>query len=314
MRANAFVTVLLLVVCLLVGGAHAQQDFSKVEMKATKVAGNIYMLEGAGGNIGVSAGADGVLIIDDQFAPLADKIRAALKEINPGQLRFVLNTHYHGDHTGSNVVFGKEATIIAHDNVRARLAAEQTVLGQKTPAAPKEALPVITYAQSVSVHFNGEEIRVIHFPTGHTDGDSVIFFTDSKVVHMGDDFVTYGFPFVDVGSGGSVSGMIAGIEKVLGMTPPDVKVIPGHGPLCTPEDVRKFVQMLKDTRALVAQTASQGKTAEQMKQDHLLSKFEDLGKGFIKTDAWIDLLYAESTQKTNSASDYQNHGHADERK
>ncbi|MCA1556362.1 MAG: MBL fold metallo-hydrolase, partial [Acidobacteria bacterium] len=150
----------------------AQQDLSKVQMKATRVGGNIYMLEGAGGNIGVSAGADGILIVDDQFAPLADKIRAALKELNPGQLRFVLNTHYHGDHTGANAAFGKEATIIAHDNVRARLAAAQTVLGNKVPASPKEALPVITYAESVSIHFNGEEIRLIHYPNGHTDGDS----------------------------------------------------------------------------------------------------------------------------------------------
>jgi glyoxylase-like metal-dependent hydrolase (beta-lactamase superfamily II) len=131
---------------------------------------------------------------------------------------------------------------------------------------------------------------------------------------MGDDFVTYGFPFVDVRSGGSVSGMIAGVEKVLGMTPPDVKVIPGHGPLSTPDDMRRFVQMLKETRALVAQAAGQGKSADQMKQEHLLAKYEDLGKGFIKTEAWIDLLYAEATQKTGAAAGYQNHGHADERK
>jgi len=222
----------------------AQQDFSKVQMKATKVGGNVYMLEGAGGNIGVSAGVDGILIVDDQFAPLADKIRAALKELNPGQLRFVLNTHYHGDHTGSNAVFGKEATIIAHDNVRARLAVEQTVLGNKVPAAPKEALPVITYAQSVSIHFNGEEIRVIHFPAGHTDGDSVMFFHTSNVVHMGDHFFANRFPFIDLDHGGSVEGLTKNIGDIAARLPADVRIIPGHGPISTLDDLKRYHRML----------------------------------------------------------------------
>src|SRR5208337_4723914 len=169
-------------------------------------------------------------------------------------------------------------------------------------------LPVITFNDRATIHVNGEDIRAIHFPNGHTDGDSVIFFPQSNVVHMGDDFVTYGFPFVDVHSGGSVSGMITGVEKVLSMTPPDVKVIPGHGPLSTPGDVRKFVQMLKETRMLVAQAARQGKTLDQMKESHLLAKYEDLGKGFIKTDTWIDLLYHEVTRKPGEVPAYQNHG------
>ena len=297
-----------------VGSAVAQQDFSKVEIKVTKVAGKVYMLEGSGGNIGVSVGEDGVVLVDDQFTPLALKIREALKGITAKPIKFVLNTHFHGDHTGGNAQFSSEAAIIAHENVRERLKQGGIVAGNEVKPPAKEALPVITFNDRATVHFNGEDIRAIHFPHGHTDGDSVLFFPESKVVHMGGDFVTYGFPFVDVRSGGSVSGMIAGVEKVLSMTPPDAKVIPGHGPVCTPDEVRKFVAMLKDTRALVAQAASQGKTAEQMKQDHLLSKYEDLGKGFIKTDAWIDLLYTEVTQKPGSASDYQNHGHADERK
>jgi glyoxylase-like metal-dependent hydrolase (beta-lactamase superfamily II) len=161
-------------------------------------------------------------------------------------------------------------------------------------------------------HLNGEEIRAIHCPHGHTDGDSVIFFTGSKVVHMGDDFVTYGFPFVDARSGGTVGGMIAGVEKVLSLISNDVKVIPGHGSVSAPKDMREFVQMLKDTRALVAQAAKDGKTAEQMKQERLLSKYEHLGRGFIKVEAWIDLLHAEVTQKAGTAANYQNHGHADE--
>jgi len=299
---------------LAAGVAAAQQDFSQVQMKVTKVGGTVYMLEGAGGNIGVSVGEDGVVLVDDQFAPLAPKIREALRGLTDKPIKFVLNTHFHGDHTGGNAQFGAEAPIIAHENVRKRLKEGSMAGGMEVKPASKAALPVITFNDRATVHVNGEDIRAIHFPHGHTDGDSVIFFPQSNVVHMGDDFVTYGFPFVDVQSGGSVSGMIAGVEKVLSLTPPDVKVIPGHGPLCAPEDMRKFVQMLKETRALVAQAASDGKSAGQMKQEHLLAKYEGLGKGFIKTEAWIDLLYAEATRKTGAEGGYQNHGHADERK
>jgi len=294
------------------GAALAQQDFSKVEIKVTKVAGNVYMLEGSGGNIGVSVGEDGIVIVDDQFAPLAPKIKAALKGITDKPLKFVINTHFHGDHTGGNAQFGTDATIIAHENVRKRLKDGGTVGGGAVPPAPKEALPVVTFNDRATVHLNGEDIRAIHFPNGHTDGDSVIFFPQSNVVHMGDDFVTYGFPFVDVQSGGSVSGMIAGVEKVLTMVPENVKIIPGHGPISTPADVRKFVDMLKDTRALVAKAAADGKTADQMKSDHILSKYEDLGKGFIKTDAWIELLLADVQKNPAGAPAYQAHGHADE--
>jgi glyoxylase-like metal-dependent hydrolase (beta-lactamase superfamily II) len=270
--------------------AFAQQDFSKVEIKATKVAGNIYMLEGSGGNIGVCAGDDGIVIVDDQYAPLANKIKEALKGISDKPLKFVINTHFHGDHTGGNPEFGTVATIIAHENVRKRLQEGGPPPGGAQPAA-KEALPIVTFNDKTTVHVNGEDIRAIHFPHGHTDGDSVIFFTQANVVHMGDDFVTYGFPFVDVKSGGSISGMIAGDEKVLGMLQPDTKIIPGHGPLSTPADLRKFIDMLKETRAIVADGMKQRKTVQQLKDDHVLAKFDSLGKGFIKTDAWIDTLY-----------------------
>jgi len=299
---------------LAAGVAAAQQDFSKVQIKVTKVAGTVYMLEGAGGNIGVSVGEDGVVLVDDQFAPLAPKIREAVKGITDKPIKFVINTHFHGDHTGGNAQFSSEAPIIAQENVRKRLKEGGLVAGTEVRPASKEALPVITFNDRATVHLNGEDIRAIHFPHGHTDGDSVIFFPQSNVVHMGDDFVTYGFPFVDVRSGGSVSGMIAGVEKVLSLTPPQAKIIPGHGPLSTPADVRKSVQMLKETRALVAQAADQGKSADQMKQDHLLAKYEEMGKGFIKTEVWIDLLYAEVAQKSDAEADYQNHGHADEQK
>src|SRR5215212_2224794 len=224
-------SVLLVFLLLLAGAVQAQQtDFSKVQVKAIKVAGNVYMLEGAGGNIGVSVGADGILIVDDQFAPLADKIRAALKSLGEGKLRFILNTHWHGDHTGGNAAFGPEAPIIAHDNVRKRMATEQKseIFKNTTPASPKQALPVITFDQSLTVHFNGEEIRVIHYPQGHTDGDSVIFFTSSNVIHLGDDFFAGRFPFVDVDSGGNVVGLAKNIGEIIPKIPAGAKLIPGH--------------------------------------------------------------------------------------
>src|SRR5690349_17193221 len=201
--------------------AFAQQpDYSKVQIKVTKVAGNVYMLEGEGGNIGASVGDDGIVIVDDQFAPLADKIQAALKGVTDKPVRFVINTHYHGDHTGSNGIFQKTAPVIAQDNVRKRLenggpAGNGGSIHHDAKPQPKDALPIITFDHDVTVHLNGEDIRALHFPAGHTDGDSIIFFPKSNVVHMGDDFVTYGFPFIDVESGGSVDGMIAAVEQVI---------------------------------------------------------------------------------------------------
>lgn len=286
-----FVAVVLL---LLAVSIHAQQpDFSKVQIKATKVAGNVYMLEGSGGNIGVSVGADGILIVDDQFAPLADKIRAALKELGQGKLRFILNTHWHGDHTGGNVVFGPEAPIIAHDNVRKRLATEQksVVFQRTTPASPKEALPVITFDQSLSVHFNGEEIKVIHYPKGHTDGDSVIFFTSSNVVHLGDDFFAGRFPFVDLESGGSIEGLIRNVGEIIGKIPADAKLIPGHGPLSTVDDLKSYHRMLQQTTEIVRQKMAAGKTLDQIKSEGLPAEWASWGTGFIKTDRWVETIY-----------------------
>ncbi len=274
---------------LLAGPAGAQQDFTKVQIKSTKVSGSVYMLEGAGGNIGVCVGSEGVLIVDDEFAPLAARIKASIAEICDKPIKFVVNTHFHGDHTGGNAEFGGSATIVAHDNVRKRM--------KSPPAPPKEALPVVTFNDCATVHLNGEEVRAIHIPHGHTDGDSMIFFPGANVVHMGDDFVTYGFPFVDTASGGSISGLIDGVEKAIGTLPADVKVIPGHGPLSTLDDVRKYLEMLKETRRLVAQALKEGKTADQMKADHLLSKFDEYSKGFIKTDKWIEQLVEDQKAK-----------------
>ena len=278
------------------GHAEPQIDLSKVEIKTTKVAGGVYMLEGAGGNIGVSAGPDGVLIVDDQFAPLADKIRAALKPLSPGPLRFALNTHFHFDHTHANPVFGREALIVAHANVRRRLSVETTVLGQKYPPLPKEGLPVVTYDTTVSLHFNGEEIRVVHFPAGHTDGDSIVFFAGSNVIHMGDDFFAGRFPFIDLDNGGSVEGLTRNVAEVISKAPAGVKIIPGHGPLSTVEDLRAYHSMLVETTELVRARLRAGRTLEQAKAEGLPDKWKEWGTGFINTGDWIGIVYRSLQQ------------------
>jgi len=275
------------------------QDFSKVEIKATKVSGNVYMLEGSGGNIGVSVGPDGILIVDDQFAPLADKIKAALKTLGEGKLKFVLNTHYHGDHTGGNVVFGPDAPIIAQTNVRKRLSEEQKsrFFNRTTPPSPKEALPVITFDQAVSVFFNGEEIKVIHFPHGHTDGDSVIFFTGSNVVHMGDDFFAGRFPVVDLEAGGDVEGLAKNVGDIISKLPAGVKIIPGHGPLSDVEGLKQFHRMLVETTDIVRKKMKAGKTLEQIKAEGLPEEWKSWGTGFIKTDIWLQLIHNSLSKK-----------------
>jgi glyoxylase-like metal-dependent hydrolase (beta-lactamase superfamily II) len=279
------------------------QDYSKVQIKITKVSGNIYMLEGAGGNIAASVGEDGVVIVDDQFAPLAAKIQAALKNlgITDKPVRFVINTHYHGDHAGGNEPFANAgSTVIAHDNVRRRLETGGTAgnggsvnVAQK--AATKTALPVITFEHDVTIHLNGEDIRALHFPAGHTDGDSIIFFPKNNVVHMGDDFVRYGFPFIDVASGGSVQGVIDAMEKATAQLPADVKVIPGHGALSNLDDVRAFTKMLQETSAVVQKGLNDHKTVEQMKQEKILAPWESFANGFISADAFIETLYNSLT-------------------
>jgi cyclase len=284
-------------------GGGQQQDFSKVQIKATKVSGNIYMLEGAGGNIAASIGDDGIVIVDDQFAPLAEKIQASLKSlgVTDKPVRFVINTHYHGDHTGGNAPFANVgSTVIAQDNVRKRMASGGTAgnggsIKMDVKPAEKEALPIITFEHDVTVHLNGEDIRALHFPAGHTDGDSIIFFPKNNVVHMGDDFVRYGFPFIDVSSGGSVQGMIAAMEKATAQLPADVKVIPGHGQLSNLDDVRAFTTMLKETSATVQQALDAHKTLEQMKQEKILEPWKKWSGDFVKTDVFIETLYNSLT-------------------
>ena len=287
------------------------QDFSKVQIKVTKISGNIYMLQGAGGNIAASVGEDGIVIVDDQYAPLADKIAAALKGIGVTDkpVRFVINTHYHGDHTGGNLPFAAQgSTIIAHDNVRKRLesggksgpSTQPGAVSREVKPAGKGALPIITFDHDVTVHLNGEDIRALHFPAGHTDGDSIIFFPKANVVHMGDDYVRYGFPFIDVLAGGSVQGMIAACQKVIPQLPPDVKVIPGHGDVSNLDEMREYVKMLQETSAAVQKAIDSGKSLDQMKKDKILAPWDKYASKFITADIFTDTLYNSLTNSKNA--------------
>lgn len=274
-----------------------QQDFSNVEIKAIPVRGNVSMLEGSGGNVGVSAGEDGLLIVDSQYAPLSEKIKAALKTLNPGKTRFLLNTHHHGDHTGGNRNFGAEVTIIAHRNVRQRLMTEQKRGERIIPPEPKAAWPVITVDQTLALHFNGEEIKVMHLPNGHTDGDCIVYFTGANVVHMGDDFFVGRFPFVDLNSGGSVDGLIKNIAQVIAQLPADVKIIPGHGAISTLEDLKIYHHMLTTTTELVRAKIKAGKNLNTIQSEGVPDEWKAWGSGFISTERWLETIYQASTAK-----------------
>jgi len=273
----------ILVVLMLAMEARAQQDFSKIEIKAIHVADNIYMLTGAGGNIGVSVGKDGILIVDDQFAPLAEKIEAALKELNPGKLKFVLNTHYHGDHTGGNAHFGAQAHIIAHTNVRKRLGGK--------PGDSKPELPVITFDDSLSVYFNGDEIQLVHVPPAHTDSDSVIYFTSANVIHFGDTFFSGRFPNIDLAGGGDVRGYIRNVENAIKKTPADAKLIPGHGPLSTVKELKEFHEMLVETSGIVEKSIASGKSLDEIKAAGLPDKWKTWAVPTLTTSRWLEILY-----------------------
>jgi cyclase len=243
--------------------AQQQPDFSKVEVKAQKVAESVYMLTGSGGNIGLSVGEDGCYVIDDQYAPLTGRILEAIKAISPAPVRFVVNTHWHGDHTGGNENMGRAgALLIAHDNVRLRMSTEHFVaaMNRKVPASPEDALPVVTFADAVTFHWNGDEIRVYHVPPAHTDGDVIIHFVKADVVHMGDVFVNGGYPFIDTSSGGRIDGFIGAADRVLAGIGDATRIIPGHGPLGTKADLQAYRDMLATTRERIARLKAEGKS------------------------------------------------------
>ena len=269
-------------------GASAQSGedrFAAVEMKATHVSGSVHMLTGLGGNIGVSIGTDGTLIIDDQFAPLADKILTALGDLGGDRPKLVLNTHYHGDHTGANAAMAKSGTIISHQNVRVRLL--------NTEAFPAAGLPVVTYDDTLSVHFNDDHLRIIHLPKGHTDGDSAIWFTEAGVAHLGDHLFTGGYPFVDIAGGGSIDGFVDNLRRMLDLLPAETKVIPGHGPLGTTQDINDAIVLVSSAADLAREALANGTEPEAL-VTLLDDAFPGAGDGIISTPRWIEIVQADA--------------------
>jgi glyoxylase-like metal-dependent hydrolase (beta-lactamase superfamily II) len=287
-RATAFSLAALLLTSTAFGHVrHAGQPNFRTE----KVAGNIYALFGNGGNVGLSVGEDGILMIDTQFANVADRIKAELAKLGSDKPRFIFNTHWHSDHTGGNEPFGASSLIIAHENVRKRMAETTMFRGQARTPSPKVALPMITYASGVSVFFNGEEVKAFHMPRGHTDGDTVLYFTRSNVFHLGDNFFVARFPFVDLESGGTVQGLIGNIGDLLQMIPADAKIIPGHGPVATVKELRDYHQLIIETSQLIREEMAKGKTLDEIKAAGLPEKYKEAGSGFINTNTWIETVF-----------------------
>ena len=268
--------------------ANAQDRFADVEVKATAIKGSVHMLKGAGGNIGVSAGEDGVLIIDDQFAPLAEKIAAQLGELGSDKPKYVINTHYHGDHTGSNAFFHshKGATILAHENVRVRLANDEKI--------KPEALPTITYEDGIKIYFNGETLHVMHLAVGHTDGDSVVWFEQPNVMHTGDLFFNGRFPYIDQGAGGNVEGYMDSVKQLLAKIDDETVIIPGHGDISNKQEYSAFLAMISETFSYVKALKQDGKTLDEVKAMGLDDKWADWSWNFINEEKWITTLYTDA--------------------
>lgn len=273
-------------------------DFSKVQVETQKVTGNIYMLVGAGGNIAVSAGDDGVLMVDTEYPPMFEKIEAALKKISDKPLRFVIDTHWHLDHASGNENFARAgAIIVAQENVRRILASGTMRDGVNYPPFPKDDLPAVTYNDHATIYWNGEPVKLIHYPNAHTDGDTVVYFANSHVLDTGDNYRTDGFPLVDQDNGGSVKGIITTLDNIMETYPPDTKVIPGHGPSAmTVADIKSFADMLKDCRARVEKGIAAGKTVEQLKQEKVLAGYEKYS-GRVTSEHFTEMLYRELTEK-----------------
>jgi glyoxylase-like metal-dependent hydrolase (beta-lactamase superfamily II) len=261
------------------------QDFSDVKIKAQKAAGDVYMLTGAGGNIGVLATDKGLLLVDDQFQPLAEKIESAMSVIKNNELKYVVNTHYHGDHTGSNSYFSHKAPIFAHENVRTRLS-DKTEYDVNT-------LPVVTYKDGLTIHLDNEEIKLTHLPSGHTDGDTIVYFKEANVLHTGDLFFEIGFPYIDLNSGGSVKGYLANVNYMVNNTPADAAVIPGHGKLTDINSLKAFARMIDYSIKLVEKALSEGKKEVDILKTGIGEKYKDKSWSFINEEKWLKTLISD---------------------
>jgi glyoxylase-like metal-dependent hydrolase (beta-lactamase superfamily II) len=275
--------------------AFAQQDFSKVEIRTEKLSDSVYMLVGAGGNLGLSAGEDAVFLVDDQFAPLTPKIEAAIARISAKPVKFILNTHWHFDHTGGNESLGKAgALIVAHENVRKRMSVENFIefLGMKTQPDPRVALPVVTFTSDVTFHLNGDEIFAQHAPRAHTDGDAIVHFRKSDVVHMGDVMFNRLYPFIDTSSGGTVEGVVAAVDRALKEVGERTRIIPGHGPLANRADLQAYRDMLATISGRIREQMRAKRTLEQVQASKPTAEFDAVwGKGFLKPDKFVEMLY-----------------------
>jgi cyclase len=283
--------------------SYAQQNFDTVKIRPLKLAENIYMLKGSGGNIGVLTGKDGILMIDDQYAPLSEKIKETIRSLYPGEVKFLINTHIHGDHTGGNENFKKDGvTIFAHDVVRERMKKEQVnkAIDRTTPPRDKDAWPIVTFSDKITLHLNDEDIDAFHFTPGHTDGDVVVHFRKANIFHTGDIFVRYGYPAIDVSSGGSINGMISYLDKLLPLMDDNSKIIPGHGEVSTKKDVMIFRDKLKDIRDQVIAALKSGKKVEDIPSLGITDKYDaEWGKGFIKGKDFV-LLVADNLKNNPS--------------
>ena len=270
------------------------QDYSKVEVKAEKLTDTTYVLFGAGGNIGLSVGDDAVFIIDDQFSSSVPRIKEAIARITKKPVQFVLNTHYHFDHTGGNEAFGKDGSlIVAHDNVRRRMSSEQLIglLGMKQPASPRAALPVVTVAGDVTFHINGDEVYAFHVPRAHTDGDLIVHFRKSDVVHMGDVYFNGFYPFIDGSGGGSADGVIAAVDRVLALAGDKTRIIPGHGPVSNKAELQAYRNLLATVTQRIKDLRKQGKSDDEIRAAKPAADYDaKYGGGFIKSDQFITTM------------------------
>lgn len=291
------VQILLLSTSLLLSSmnSQAQSDEEKLSVKATPIKGNLHLLQGKGGNVLASVGDDGILIIDDDYAEYADALHQALQSVagNEGLPRYVINTHWHFDHVGTNAYWGERgAVIVAHDNVYQRMSTRQEMkaFNRVVEASPRPALPQLTFGDSVVLHFNDDQLEVQHFAKGHTDGDSVVFFVNANVVHMGDHFFKDRFPFVDIGSGGNVVSYTANVANILQKIDDSTIIVPGHGSLASKADLQSYHGMLTTTTKLVNAQLDQGKSVEDIAAMGLGDEWTSYGKGFIDTAAWISFI------------------------